>query len=153
MFPEGTTDDSKEVRLFRAALPKLLYGGEEGEAVDSKGRPVELQKDVVMQPVAIRVKAVDGQKAGPNLSEAENDEIRHLYSNPPAELGFLGKMWKRLQMDTTLEVTVFPPLDPKAYDDAEELLTQAALNVASAVNPGQTEFKKARIPVTAPPAP
>ena len=141
MFPEGTTSDGKKVHLFRAALLTLLYGE---EAIDKKKKPVTLEKEVVVQPVAIRVKSVNGKEA------AGNDNIRNLYSMS-GEHKFLRRTWKRLQLrETTLELTAFPPLNPADFGDAKDLANKAALDIASVVNPGQTTFEKAVIPGSVP---
>jgi len=136
MFPEGSTSDGKKIFLFHAAFLTLLYGD---TAVDKKKKRVTLQKDVVVQPVAIRVKSVDGKDA------IGNDELRNLYSLPGHNT--LKRKWKRAQgRNITLELTLLPPLDPKDFKDAKELANKAALDIASIVNPGQTIFEKAVIP-------
>lgn len=141
-FFEGTTTDGKEVGLFRAALPELLF---EGAATDKKNRPVALKKDVVVQPIAILVKSVNGQDA------VGNDGLRGLYTMR-GERKTLRRIWKRFQLrETTIELTAFPPLDPKDFPKGKEgamaLANKAAQDIASVVNPGQTTFKKAEIPV------
>ena len=136
MFPEGATSDGKKVFLFHAAFLTLLYGG---SAVDKKKKPVTLQKDVVVQPVAIRVKSVNGKDA------LNNDELRNLYTLPGRNT--LRRIWKRAQTKRiTLELTVLPALDPKDFKDAKELANHAAQDIAGVVNPGQKDFEKAHIP-------
>jgi 1-acyl-sn-glycerol-3-phosphate acyltransferase len=137
MFPEGTTTDGKQVALFRAGLITLLYG-EKG--MDKNNHEVSLQKDVVLQPVAVRVTKVNG------LDAIGNDDMRNQYSMFH-ENNTLTRIWKRLKIrEITLELNAFPPMDPKDYPDAKALINQAALNIAGVVNPGQTAFEKAVIP-------
>jgi len=137
MFPEGTTSEGKKVHLFRAALITILFG-EKG--VDGKKTEVALQKNVVVQPVAIRVKSVEGNDA------RGNDDLRNLYSMQH-ENRTLVRLWKRLQIRTmTLELTAFNPLNPEDFPDARALINKAALDIAGVVNPGQTTFEKANIP-------
>lgn len=144
MFPEGTTSDGKRVHLFRAALPGLLYGE---SAVNKNNQEVTLQKNVVVQPVAIRVAAINGKDA------TGNDDLRNLYSMYE-ENHTLSRIWKRLQIrETKIELTVFPPLAPADFSDAKELMNKAALDIASIVNPGQTAFEKKNIPVKTLPVP
>ncbi len=140
LFPEGTTSEGKEVHLFRAALITPLFG-EKGAFADGrkKGQEVALTEDVVVQPIAICVKSVNGK-------DAANDDVRNLYSMPTAG-NMLTEFWKRLQLRrTVIELTALPALTPKDYTDAKDLINKAALDVAGVVNPGQTTFTKSPIP-------
>lgn len=141
MFPEGTTTDGKQVRLFRAALLTILFG-EKG--VDKEKKEVLLEKEVVVQPVSIRVKSVNGKDA------TGNDELRNLYSMPD-ENSTLRGFWRQMQLrNVVIELTTLPPLHPKDFKDAKDMINKAALDIAAIVNPGQTTFEKAQIPVAAP---
>lgn len=137
MFPEGTTTPGKTVALFHAGLITLLFG-EKG--TDKEGKDVTLEKDVVVQPVAIRVKEVNGQNA------IGNDELRNLYSMYDDD-NTLRRIWRRMQIkNMTIELTTFEPLKPADFKDAKDLINNAAVSIASVVNPGQTTFEKAKIP-------
>lgn len=137
MFPEGTTSDGKKVYLFRAGLITLLFG-EKGR--DKQQREVALEKEVVVQPIAIRVTDVDG------MSATGKDDLRNLYSMYH-EHNTLTRIWKRMCVRRmTIEITALPPLEPKNFRDAKELINKAALDIAGIVNPGQTTFEKAAIP-------
>lgn len=138
MFPEGTTTDGKRVALFRGALPQLLFGEKSG--LDRNQKPVTLEKDVVVQPIALRVTAVNGEDA------TGNDTLRNLYSMYDED-NALTRIWKRLQIkSTTLELTAFPPLQANMFKDEKELMNTAATSIAGVVNPGQKTFEKASIP-------
>lgn len=142
MFPEGTTTDGSRVALFRAAMLKILYG-EKGE--DKEGNTVELEKDVVVQPIAITVKSIGGKPVG------KDTEFREQYCLN-REGNMLKRIWKRMQhKETVLELTVLPALDPKDFDNEMDLANQAARNIADIVNPGQEGFEKADIPYQATP--
>jgi 1-acyl-sn-glycerol-3-phosphate acyltransferase len=133
MFPEGTISDGKQVHLFRAALLGLLFGE---KATDKKKKEVALKEKVVVQPIAIRVKSVNGKDA------TGDDALRALYSMS-TEHNPLRRIWKRMQVkQITLELTAFPPLDPANFNDAKALANEAASNIASVVNPGQGGFVK-----------
>ena len=137
MFPEGTTSEGKQVHLFRAALITVLFG-EKG--MDKEKKEVSLKQDVVVQPVAIRVKEIEGKNA------IGNDALRNMYSMYHED-NTLVRIWKRMQIrSTTIELTTFAPLHPKDFKDAKELINKAALDIAGIVNPSQTTFEKAQIP-------
>lgn len=137
MFPEGTTTDGAAVKLFHAGLITALFG-EKG--VDEQGREVRLEKDVVVQPVAIRVLDVDGRSA---LSDAR---VRGAYTREYGESP-LSRVFERLShRRITVEVTTLPALRPADFADAKDLINHAARDVANIVNPGQTTFEKAVIP-------
>lgn len=136
-FPEGTTTDGKNVALFRAGLMKIFYGA---AALGRNGEDVKLARDVVVQPIAIRVLEIDGRNA------VGNDDLRNRYSQPQAK-GLLQFAWNMATTRrTVLELTAFEPLDPKDFTNADDLANEAARKIASVVNPSQTEFAKARIP-------
>ncbi len=137
MFPEATTSDDGEVKLFHAGLLTLMFGA---AAVDKRNRPVSLEKDVVVQPVAIQIKSVNGKDA------AKDRNLRDLYriNNGSKKIS---NIWRSLQVkNVTIEVTAFEPLDPRKFANAQDLANAAAREVAKVINPGQTTFKKAVIP-------
>lgn len=137
MFPEGTTTEGKKVHLFHAGLITLLFGD---KGIDKGDTEVALKKDVVVQPVAIRVKSVEGKDA------IGNDQLRNLYSLQD-EKSMVKTFWKLFQIRSmTLELTTFAPLNPKDFGDAKDMINKAAQDIASVVNPGQTVFEKAVIP-------
>ncbi len=137
MFPEGTVGDGKKIFMFHAGLITLLFG-EKG--VDKKDKEVFLEKEVVVQPVAMRLMKVDGKDA------TASDELKNAYrmnnqKNP------LKVLWNKLKFkNVVFEMTAFEPLNPANFKDAKDLINQAAVDVASVVNPGQTTFEKAKIP-------
>jgi 1-acyl-sn-glycerol-3-phosphate acyltransferase len=140
MFPEAEATPSQEVHLFRAGLMTALFNQ---KSVDENGNPVSLQQDVAVQPVALKIKAVNGKEL-----EGPDDPRREFYAidrGPDAERK-VGPMFRMLAAkNITLELKVLPPLNPRSFPDAKALANQAARDVASVVNPGQTTFKKARI--------
>lgn len=148
-FLEGTTTDGKKVAMFHAALPAIAFG-EKG--LDKQNNEVSLDKDIVFQPIAIKVKEVDGKDA------TNDDKLREDYAQY-YENRTLTRIWKRLKIkEIKIELTAFEPLKPADFKDAKELANAAATQIASVVNPGQVGFEKAVIPgmpakTPAPPAP
>lgn len=137
MFPEGTTNDGSTVDQFRAGLISMLF---DAKGVDKKGNEVELEKDVVVQPVAIKVLDVEGKCV------EEDPELRQYYSHYEND-NMLKRVWTRLATKTmTLEVTLFPPLDPKNFNDQFDLINTAHKQVQQVVAPDQTDVKPGFIP-------
>jgi 1-acyl-sn-glycerol-3-phosphate acyltransferase len=137
MFPEATTSDGMTVKMFHAGLITALFG-EKG--VNEEGQEVRLKKDVVVQPVAIRVLEVDGKNA------IRNKKLMGAYTREYGESP-LHRVFERLShKKITVEVTTLPPLNPADFADARALINHAAQDVANVVNPGQTTFEKAVIP-------
>lgn len=137
MFPEGTTNDGATVDQFRAGLISLLFGA---HAEDKAGNKVELEKDVVVQPVGIRVKEVEGKPA------QDVDELRRFYSYHDED-SMIKRVWKRMGTKSlTLEFKVFPAMDPKDYATQFDLINAAHKQVQEFVAPNQTEVKAGVIP-------
>ncbi len=137
MFPEGTTTDGSQVALFRAGLISLLYGN---DGLDKEGDPVRLEREVVVQPIAIKVTEVEGK------SIDSREDLRHFYSHYNTE-NTLKRIWTRLATrNLTIELTAFPPMAPKDYKDQFELINKAGDQIRSVVAPGQTEIRPASIP-------
>jgi 1-acyl-sn-glycerol-3-phosphate acyltransferase len=134
MCPEATVTPGDKVYLFHAGLLSVFFGD---KAVDKKQRNVTLKSDVVVQPVAIRVKSVNGKDA------TGNAELRNLY-RMYGERNILRNLWKRFQVrNITLELTPLEPLNPKDFNNAKDLANAAARAVATVISPGQTEFEPA----------
>lgn len=137
MFPEGTTTDGSHVALFRAGLLNALYG-EKG--LDENGNDVTLQAEVWLQPIAIKVKAVEGKDVD------MRPELRHFYSHYTSD-NTLKRIWTRLATESiTIELTVFPPMNPKNYADGKQLANAASDIIRAEVAPNQKIVEKAKIP-------
>ncbi len=136
-FPEGTTTDGSIVALFRAALFKIFYG-EKG--MDKDGKDVDLEVEGRVQPVAIKVLDVEGK------SVDMRPELRHYYSHYTTD-NTLKRIWTRLATESiTVELTVFPAMNPADYDSAETLANKASALIRHVVAPNQTVVEKAKIP-------
>jgi 1-acyl-sn-glycerol-3-phosphate acyltransferase len=133
MFPEGWTNDGSTVDMFRSGLVDICYGA---SGKNQKGKTVSLKDKPLMQPIAIRVKEVDGKKVD------DNPELRQAYSMFN-EKNYLKQLWKRLgYKNIVLELTVFPTLDPANYKNARKLLDDAHSKIVSVVAPDQKNVSK-----------
>lgn len=137
MFPEGTTTDGSQVALFRAGLLSMLFGA---KGTDKEGNAVTLNRDVWVQPIAIRVKEVEGKDIN------TREDLRHFYSHYNTH-NTLQRIWTRFATRSlTIELTAFPALNPKDFRDEKELANKAGELVRSVVAPHQKEVEKASIP-------
>ncbi len=138
MFPEGWTNDGATVEMFRAGLAEILYGA---DATDKKGNPVALEnKDIVVQPIAIRVKSVDGVDA------FDKPELREAYSMHAVK-GNLKRVWSLMGYDEiVLDVTALDPLEPQNFASAKDLMNEAHRQIVKIVAPDQKDVSKAPIP-------
>ncbi len=137
MFPEGTTTDGSHVALFRAGLLNALF---DGQGLDKDANPVALEGDVKVQPIAIKVADVEGKNVD------MRPELRHYYSHYTSD-NTLSRIWTRLATKSiTIELTVFPAMDPKDYADGKELANEASGLIRAIVAPDQKTVEKAKIP-------
>jgi 1-acyl-sn-glycerol-3-phosphate acyltransferase len=138
MFPEGTTTDGSHLAMFRAGLISMLFG-EKGS--DKKGNEIKLDKDVVVQPIAIKITKIGGEDVADNDAEA-----LHAYSQFGVE-NIAKIFWNQMSIkETKVELTAFEPLQPSSFADQFALINAAHENVRSVVAPNQSETKKAAIP-------
>lgn len=136
-FPEGTITDGSQVALFRAALFKGFYGQ---TGLDKEGGEISLQTEARVQPIAIKVLDVEGKNVD------MRPDLRHYYSHYTST-NALKRIWTRLATESlTIELTVFPSMDPKDYDSAETLANTANALIRGIVAPHQTVVEKAKIP-------
>ncbi len=137
MFPEGTATDGSKVAQFRAGLISVLFGT---VGTDKQGNDVPLKKDVVVQPIAIRVKDVEGKDI------KTREDLRRFYCHPDTR-STLKRIWIRFATkSTTIELTVFSPMNPRDYKDQFDLINEAGDLVRAVVAPAQTIVEPARIP-------
>jgi len=153
VFLQGTVVAKPEVTQFHAGLLEPFYGG---QAVNKRGEPVALKKDVATQAFALNVTRVGKHKRGAETTD--NNKLFAAYGDPAPGKKIWSKIWECMKINQTIELTAFPIKEPEAFDSARDLANQAALDVASVVNPVQAEairqgratFKKAKIPVARP---
>jgi 1-acyl-sn-glycerol-3-phosphate acyltransferase len=136
-FPEGTTTDGSIVALFRAALFKGFY---KEKGLDKDGNDVGLETEARVQPIAIKVLDVEGKNVD------MRPELRHYYSHYTTD-NALKRIWTRLATESiTIELTVFPSMNPADYKSAEDLANTASRLIRQVVAPNQTVVEKAKIP-------
>ena len=136
-FPEGTTTDGSVVALFRAALFRGFYG-EKG--LDKQGNELSFETEARVQPIAIKVLDVEGK------SVDMRPDLRHYYSHYTSN-NTLKRIWTRLATESiTVELTVFPPMNPADYASGEDLANSASALIRHVVAPDQTVVEKAKIP-------
>jgi len=118
VFPEGTTTNGADVKMFRAGLLKVLFN----EAVDTTGRPLVVKSDVIVQPVALRVMETNGQDATNNQSARD---IYCWYEGDGCKT-VLHHIWKALMADgMKVQVHILPALQPKDFPNRFDLINTA----------------------------
>lgn len=137
MFPEGTTTDGAEIRLFRAGLLSILFAR---EGLDKQGSKVTLDKDVVVQPIGIKVVSVEGKKV------EDNDELREFYSHYNSNKTLERILTRLATKEIRIELNASAPMQIENYADEKELANSACDLVREFVCPHQKEVKRAEIP-------
>lgn len=136
-FAEGTITDGSKVARPRAALVKSAYG-EKG--LDINDNEVTLEKEIRVQPLAIKVLDVEGHDVD------MRPEKRHFYSHFTTD-NALSRIWTRLATKSiTIEVTALPSMNPKDFNNEKELVNEAFDRIRAIVAPGQTVVEPAKIP-------
>lgn len=116
-FPESTTSDGSSVLPYRAGMFRVLFNG----AADRDGKPLEVTRDVGVQPVAIRVLEVNRKNA------IGNQKLRDVFAWHGDHQGMLSHMWNNALMANhmKIEVTILPVLNPKDFSSPEDLANAA----------------------------
>lgn len=136
MFPEANTNDGTCVNRFNAGLTEIAYGS---EGTGDKGEVLKLEKEICVQPIAIIVKDVEGRDALADPALCNNYSLFY-------ERSHLKRIWQRLQCGgITLELTVFPPMEPENYPDAKALMNAAHGLVRQVAAPDQTDVKRSTL--------
>ena len=118
VFPESTTTNGADVKMFRAGLLKVLFN----EAVDVKGHPLRVIPDIRIQPVAIRVMETDGRDA------TKNQAARDIYCwyEGDGSKTILHHIWRALMADgMKVQVSILPALDPGDFSNRFDLINTA----------------------------
>ena len=136
-FFEGTTTRGEEVLRFSSGFLSALFNA---KGLDKKGNEVTLKEKVYVQPLAMRVKSVDGKNVSRDRSKLKKSWDPYTMYD---ENNILKRMWKRAKYGKiVLEVTVFDPLDPADFNDHHELANKAQELVTSVIAPKQQSARK-----------
>ncbi len=144
MFPEGTMTDGKQVLQFSAGLLSLLFGeagqetkfagkDAEGKAIFAPvGEKVHLQREVLVQPVVVRVREVNGR----NVEGKPEQWVPYTTANFNDSAA--KRIWNLLKATSiTVELTGLPVLNPKDFKDGMELANTAHAQITALVAPDQ----------------
>lgn len=137
MFPEGTTTDGSEIRQFRAGLLSILFSR---TGLDKQKNPVTLDKDVVVQPIAIKVASVEGKPI------ESRDSLREFYSHYNSSKTLQRIITRLATKEIRIELKAFPPMEIADFADEKLLANSSCDMVREYVAPHQTEVKPAAIP-------
>jgi 1-acyl-sn-glycerol-3-phosphate acyltransferase len=124
IFLEGKTTSGHDVEKFHAGLLRVFFkdavgnNGQSLTAIDRDGKPLVVDRDVQIQPVALRVLDV----AGKDATKDPEAMATYCWADTPA----LKHFWNILSCKgMTLEVTALPPLDPKNFSNPFDLANTA----------------------------
>lgn len=129
VYPEAKCSDGSYMRQFKAGMLRPLFN----QAVDRDGKILVVERDVMVQPVAIRVVEVNGR-------DARNDQsLRDRYCWYDGQnKNYLSHMWNvMMTKGMKVEVTVLPALNPKDFTSPEDLANKAHDMIHEVLYPGR----------------
>ena len=136
VFPEGCCSGAEMLEWSKGSLEPLF--GAAGE--DTRGNTISLKnQDVVVQPVSLRVKEINGVDVlnSPDEWGKYTMILDHRY--------ILSRVWARMkQQSVTVEMQVLPELNPRDFSSAEDLMNEAHNKVRQIVNPDQVGTRRRR---------
>ena len=127
-FPEATTSDGSGVLKFKAGMFRVLFN----QAVDRDNAPLRVEREIAVQPVAIRLTRMNGQDA------TQRQDLRDIFAWHD-DTPMLRHMWNCAvnARDMEVEVTILPTLSPADYETPEDLANAAHQLVSGVINPQQ----------------
>lgn len=136
LFPAGVCTGVEMCEWSKGSLEPLF--GAAGE--DEHGNEIHLNKDVVVQPVALRVKEINGEDVLDN-PEKWGKYTMILDKSPMVPT----RIWRRMQLKSvTLEAQVLPVMLAKDFNSAADMMNEAHNRVRAIVNPTQQGTRKRR---------
>ncbi len=136
MFPEAVTSDGSVIYEFKAGLLAALFNK---ESVDKNGVAVKLERDVAVQPVALRILDINGRDAmaDPKLREIYTWYVNYQGQEMPWNHK-LKQFWDTVcNPGMTLEMTVLPALNPRDFANERDLANEAWRQIAAIAAPHQ----------------
>lgn len=127
VFPEGIQSDGRRVLRYSAGSAEVFYDA------DLIAKYPAL-RTAQLQPVVLRVKAIDGENVMEQPLKWERYSLTHQLTHPIAALS-------RLSMVGTIDVDVLvcPPLNPGDFETAANLINAAHEITRAIIAPEQTE--------------
>lgn len=136
LFPAGVCTGVEMCEWSKGSLEPLF--GAAGE--DTKGNEIKLERDVVVQPVALRVKEINGENVL-NSPEKWGKYTMILDKSPMVPT----RIWRRMKLESvTLEAQVLEPMLASDFNSAAEMMNEAHNRVRAIVNPEQEGTRKRR---------
>ncbi|MEW9922175.1 lysophospholipid acyltransferase family protein [Marimonas sp. MJW-29] len=127
VFPEGIQSDGRRVLRYSEGSAEIFYDKE----LLAKYPALRTAQ---LQPVVLRVKTIDGENVMDQPSKWEPYALTHQLSNPILALSRL-----LTTGSVTVDTLICPPLDPREFDTAADLINAAHELTRSIVAPDQTE--------------
>lgn len=136
LFPAGVCTGVEMCEWSKGSLEPLF--GAAGQ--DLNGNDVFLERDVVVQPVALQVKEINGENVLDN-PEKWDKYTMVLDKSPMVPT----RIWRRMQLESvTLQATVLPEMLVSDFNSAADMMNEAHNRVRAIVNPNQVGARKRR---------
>ena len=136
LFPAGVCTGVEMCEWSKGSLEPLF--GAAGQ--DLNGKDVFLERDVVVQPVALQVKEINGENV---LDQPEKwSKYTMIFDKSPM---VPTRIWRRMQLESvTLQATVLPEMLASDFNSAADMMNEARRQVLEIVNPNQQGMRKRR---------
>lgn len=136
LFPAGVCTGVEMCEWSKGSLEPLF--GAAGE--DKDGNEVFLERDVVVQPVALQVKEINGENVLDNPEKW--DKYTMILDKSPM---VPTRIWRRMQLKSvTLQATVLPEMLASDFNSAADMMNEAHNSARAIVNPNQVGTRKRR---------
>ncbi|MFT7523344.1 MAG: hypothetical protein ACI92A_001203, partial [Candidatus Paceibacteria bacterium] len=127
VFPEGIQSDGRRVLRYSAGSCEVFY-----DADLLAKYPV--LRTAYVQPVVFRVKEIDGEYVMDQAAKWDRYTLTHQITHPIAALTHLS-----LVRSITVDTLICPPLDPRDFDTAADLVNAAHEMTRKIIAPEQSK--------------